>query len=294
MQRRSVKLMKLRTLRREDYHILYEAQHPETGKYFIVFRSAEEKEKVWILPKEEFLKNNIKFRDYPSQIGEQIIKPVEIFFPNISYVDKIPPLVDDEVFSKSVKSMITLLVRKGIIEQSVFTELKTDDDIESLILEKVKKYSYGDDIEEIFHLIQIWGGITGRGVYILDKSYDWNKIAPYYQKLIENCIFTKEINEESIDKLVATANEFNKSVKHIGVSFITKHMRYWMYRSVGNDALPIYDRIMARCVMCKNTVQIGHLSKYWRAMIEKSDQLNISLMALERQIFKYAYANNLY
>lgn len=286
--------MKLNILRRENCHILYEAQHPETGKYFIVFRSSYEKEKVWVLPKEEFIRNDIKLRDYQSQSEVQIIKPIEIFFPNISYVDKIPPLVDDEVFSKSVKSMITLLVRKGIVAKSVFTKLKTDDDIESLILEKVKKYSYGDDIEEIFHLIQIWGGITGRGVYILDESFDWNKIAPYYQKLIESCIFTKEINEDSIGKLVATANEFNKSVRHIGVSFITKHMRYWMYHSSGNDALPIYDRIMAKCVMRKNTAQISHLSKYWKAMIEKSRQLNISLMALERQIFKYAYANNSY
>jgi hypothetical protein len=287
-----VKTMKLKTLKRNDFHILYEAQHPEPGERFIVFRSLDEEEKVWVLPKEEFLQDSIKLIKHKSQQDRLAQNSEDVFFPNISYSDKIPPLVDDDVFSTSVKSMITLLVRKGLVTKGVFAELRTDDDIESLILEKVKNYSCGDNIEEIFHLIQIWGGITGRGVYIFNKLFDWNRIAPFYQKLVDRCISTKELNKKSIEKLVITAKEFDESVKYIGVSFITKHMRFWMYYSLGNDALPIYDRIMASCVMRKNSVQIKHLSNYWDAMILKSRQLNISLMALERQIFKYAYIDN--
>lgn len=287
-----VKTMKLKTLNSNDFHILYEAQHPETGKRFIVFRSSNDKERVWVLPKEEFFQDGIQLIKHKSQYDRLTKNLEEVFFPNISYSEKIPPLVDDAIFSASVKSMITLLVRKGLVAKSVFAELRTDDDIEALILEKIKNYSYGDNIEEIFHLIQIWGGITGRGVYVLNKLFDWNRIAPFYQILIDRCISIKELNKKSIEELVATAKEFDESVKYIGVSFITKHMRFWMYYSLRNDALPIYDRVMASCVMRKDSAQIKHLSDYWDAMIIKSRQLNISLMALERQIFKYAYIDN--
>jgi hypothetical protein len=171
-----VKTMKLKTLKRNDFHILYEAQHPETGERFIVFRSLDEEEKVWVLPKEEFLQDSIKLIKHKSQQDRLAQNSEDVFFPNISYSDKIPPLVDDDVFSTSVKSMITLLVRKGLVTKGVFAELRTDDDIEALILEKIKNYSYGDNIEEIFHLIQIWGGIIRRSQTRIVKRHAFGDI----------------------------------------------------------------------------------------------------------------------
>lgn len=212
-----------------------------------------------------------------------------ISFPKIDYTQEIPPLVDDGKFSTSVKAMITLLENKGIITKGLLSALKTDDDIENLILKKIEGYSDSDDIEEIFHLIQIWGGITGRGIYVLDGQFDWSKIAIHYHNLVGKCLATNTLCDKSIDALISAIEKFNASVRHMGAAYITKHTRYWLYRSMGNNALPIYDRIMAKCVMQKNSAQLRDLSEYWKAMISKSKELGISLMALERHIFKHEY-----
>lgn len=89
--------------------------------------------------------------------------------------------------------------------------------------------------------------------------------------------------------MVDVVNEFDKSVAHMGVAFITKHTRFWLNHTLGYNALPIYDSVMANCVMRKNVAETKHLSEYWTVMIAKARQLGIKLMPLERQIFKYAY-----
>jgi hypothetical protein len=72
------------------------------------------------------------------------------------------------------------------------------------------------------------------------------------------------------------------------VAFITKHTRYWLYRTLEENALPIYDSIMAGYVMQRNA-DIKDLREYWDVVLAKSKQLSIGLVPLERQIFKYAY-----
>ena len=269
--------------------VLYEANHADTGEPFVVFRNINERDKIFLLPKEQFIKNEC---DQGDRLKTSASNVNSIYFPDIHYTQKMQPLIDGNKFSKSVKSMITLLVNNDIVPGDLFIELKTDDDIENLVLRKIQEYSHGEDIEEIFHLIQIWGGITGRGVYIFEKPFNWGTIAPHYQSLVDRCLSTRELSDESINVLLAAINKFNTSVKHMGVSYITKHIRYWLYQSLGNNALPIYDSIMANCVMQKRSAELRHLSEYWHAMIIKSKQLNISLMALERQIFKYASTFN--
>ena len=60
--------------------------------------------------------------------------------------------------------------------------------------------------------------------------------------------------------------------------------------TLGRNALPIYDSIMANTVMRKPAVEGKHLAEFWRVMHKKSLQLNIDLMPLERQIFKYGFS----
>lgn len=269
--------------------VLYEAKHTETGEDLVVFQATENKDAIWVTPKKLFLRDGVKKIDDNYHFIPEALSSIPPLFPDINYTNEIPRLVDGNTFSKSVKAMITLLTNKGIVTKDLFDELETDDDIELLILKKIKVYSLQDDVEDIFHLIQIWGGITGRGIYIFNEKFDWGKIAPHYKKLIARCLSIKDTSDKSIDKLIDTITEFNTAVKHMGVSFITKHVRFWLYNTIGEQTLPIYDSIMAKCVMRQSCAQTKHLSKYWQAMIAKSAQLNISLMALERQIFKHIY-----
>ena len=98
----------------------------------------------------------------------------------------------------------------------------------------------------------------------------------------------RDITEETLDVLVEAVSEFNRAVKFINVAFITKHTRYWLCRALDENALPIYDSIMAGYVMQRNA-DIKDLREYWDVMLAKSKQLGIGLIPLERQIFKYAY-----
>ena len=172
--------------------------------------------------------------------------------------------------------------------ENLFNGIESDNDLEQLIIERIKSHQSGDNLEEIFHLIQIWGGNSGRGIYVFDNGFKWEEIAPHYKELVDACLSTKDINEEFISNLVETVKRFNKLIKNLNVSFITKHTRYWLYRNLELNALPIYDSIMANYVMQK-AINIKDLHEYWKVMIAKANQLGIGLVPLERQIFKYAY-----
>lgn len=242
-----------KSLNGELYKVLCEANHFITNDRFVVFQKAGNENVTWVLSKEQFLKE--AYEDQKTSEQSVILQKdsTTIYFPELNYTQEIPPLVDKGGLSKSVKSMVSLLDKKGFISKTYFSELKTDDDIEALILKKIVEYSCGDNVEEIFHLIQIWGGITGRGIYVFEDSFDWSKIAPHYQRLVEVCLSISTLCDESIEKLISAIAEFDASVKHMGVSYITKHTRYWLYHSVGVNTLPIYDSIMAKVVMRKNS-----------------------------------------
>ena len=272
------------------YRVLCEAKHSETCDPLVVYQAMYDKGEVWVRPKEMFFEEG---RFIPLEESEALkIIPIEFNpkfrFPDIDYKDEKIPLIDDGSLSKNVKAMKTLLTKLGIVNENLFNGIDNDDDLEQFIIDRIKAYNPGDNLEEIFHLIQIWGGNSGRGIYVFGEGLNWDEIAPYYQTLVNACLSTQDINEASIDKIVEAVKVFNKSVKNINVAFITKHTRYWLYRYLGLNALPIYDSIMANYVMQK-TIDIKDLQEYWEVMIAKAKQLGIGLVPLERQIFKFAY-----
>ena len=173
-----------KSLNGELYKVLCEANHFITNDRFVVFQKAGNENVTWILSKEQFLKE--VYEDQKTSEQSVILQKdsTTISFPELNYTQEIPPLVDKGGLSKSVKSMVSLLDKKGIIFKTYFSGLKTDDDIEALILKKVVEYSCGDNVEEIFHLIQIWGGITGRGIYVLDLEGYLNIMARLWNILI--------------------------------------------------------------------------------------------------------------
>ena len=191
-------------------------------------------------------------------------------------------------FSKEVKAMITLLERREIVKAGFFGNSICDDDLEDDALLKIYSYEQGDSLESIFHLIQTWGGITGRGIYVRGDGFDWSSIEPAYNVLVNTCLNTHSVNEESISTLVSAVEQFDKDVRHLGVSFITKHTRFWLHKTLGAfNALPIYDRIMATKLMGKDEANIKDLAEYWEVMHEKHCLLQVDLASLERQIFLY-------
>lgn len=236
------------------------------------------------------------------------------YFPDLIYTNVKEKLSDNGKLSTSVKSMITLLKKKEIVSKEYFDEFKIDDDIEATIIEKIEEYNnekHKDEnkLEEIFHLIQTWGGSAGRGIYLFGNDPNTEKerkdlwkdkweseIKKPYKDLVNKCLTIKDmpienindITEDIIKTLADAVIEFSK-VKHINIAFITKHTRFWLEPKLGDNVLPIYDSIMAVWVMRKNGPELRHLEEYWKVMISKAKSLGIGLVPLERHIFKHAY-----
>ena len=208
-------------------------------------------------------------------------------FPDIDYKPEMLPLQDSDEFSPRVKAMKTLLEHRGVVKKSLFEGLSNDDDLENKVIDSIRGYNGSESPEEIFHMIQTWGGSSGRGIYVFDGQFSWVKIERQYKMLIEKCLQTHDA-KGSIDALVDLVKTINNSICHLGVSFITKHVRFWLTKEMRENALPIFDSVMAMEVMRLNNVNVNYLGEYWKVMVSFSEHHNIKLMPLERQIFKYA------
>ena len=283
------------------YRKLYIAKHSETQEQMVVYQAMYGNCEIWVRPKdmfyEEITYNSKTIKRFTKISKEEALKKTtqtssKYNFPNIEYNNVLVKICyDADPFLASTQAMITLLTRRNIVPISFYDNFRNDNDIEQEIWNRILAYKNDENVEEIFHLIQTWGGRTGRGIYILEK-YNWDTIKPHYIKLINICLNTTSTNYEALETLSLAVGEANNNIKHLGVSFITKHTRFWLYRTLGNNSLPIYDSIMAKTVMNKSRAELKHLVEYWKAMILKSKELNIDLMPLERHIFKFVFNNS--
>ena len=281
------------------YRLVSVAKDSDTLDKIVVYQAMYEDGDIWVRPYEEFfgkVDRDGMVRDRFTKIDEKdalehapLYLHPKYHFPDIEYQAETPTMLNPEAgFSRGVKAMVSLLLRRNLVDESFFDGLFNDDDIEKEAIRQIRSYHPGEDPKSIFHLIQAWGGNSGRGIYLHGEGFNWNVLRPKYEILINTCINTAEINNVSISKLVKAVRSFDKSVDHLGVSFITKHVRFWLIRTLGNNALPIYDSIMANEVMRLNAVNAKHLAEYWKVMAAKAKQLGIGLVPLERQIFQYS------
>lgn len=142
-----------------------------------------------------------------------------------------------------------------------------------------------DLLQEVFHKIQIWGGEHGRYIYVQGPAFDWAEIGEPYRKLVEACLE----DGRTYGSLARKAKGFNSAMKdqgrRLGMSFITKHMHFWSAVLRGDNALPIFDEIMARGLRIRPKWE--NLETYWQCMEDKALAERVSISALERQLFNY-------
>ena len=281
------------------YRLIDIAKDSETKNLVVVYQAMYGDGDIWIRPYDNFFgtveRDGIildRFKLISTAEALSII-PIELnpcyHFPDIQYQKEMPSLrKPGEGFSKGVKAMITLLRRNDIVSADFFANLHNDDDIEKEALRRICEFKPEDDLESIFHLIQAWGGSSGRGIYIFGRGFNWTELKPEYESLLSTCFQTKTDDEKSISTLVQAVIKFDKSIDHLGVSFITKHVRFLLYRTLKEDTLPIYDSVMAREVMLQTNPSVKQLAEYWKVMTAKAKRLGISLMSLERQIFQHS------
>lgn len=266
------------------YRLVGIAKNSETLEEMAVFQTMYGEGQLLVMPKEEFFG---KVEHGGKEIDRFKILDGNGMFPTIEYTGQKLPLTLGE-FSRGVRAMITLLQKRQIVLLGFFQGLQSDDELEEEALRRIKDYHEGEDLQSIFHLIQTWGGSTGRGVYVRGNGFDWSVIEPAYRELVESCLSVRTLTKNNIAFLASAVKGFNQQIRYMGVSFITKHTRFWLHKSLGEkNALPIYDNIMATFVMGKDSALCKDLSEYWTVMIKETQRHQVGLVPFERQLFRY-------
>jgi hypothetical protein len=162
------------------YKLVGIAKDSETLEEMVVYQAMYGEGQLWLRPKEEFF-GKVE-RDGREMDRFEMLNGKGMF-PDIEYTDQKLPLTLGE-FSRGVLAMITLLQKRRIVPLGFFQGLHSDDELEDDALRRIRNYQDGEDLESIFHLIQTWGGSTGRGVYVRGNGFDWSVVEPAYRELV--------------------------------------------------------------------------------------------------------------
>ena len=216
-------------------------------------------------------------------------------FPNIQFVNDFAPLQGGivNIIPPSPRAMFTNLLHKGIIDNRFLEGIHNMAELELAIFELIDHYPENNaSLERIFHLIQIWGGRMGKGIYNL-QEFHWDDIEPIYKPFIDEFRTLTAINEATLGEAERAVENYYYSLRSInyrgmGVAFITKHSRFWMHRNLPDMMLPIYDSTFSYNVMQRGrSANLKDLPDYWNAMVAKARQEGVSLTSMERQLFNY-------
>ena len=289
------------------YRILFTALNEnKPAEKVIVYQAMYDDGVIWTCPESEFFGNVLsdngtevaRFMAIPEEVA---LKEIPLYlnpkyhFPDIHYTSSIPRLSRrwNNSFSPSVLRMISLMKNVGVMNDSMLDGVYTDDDIEHKIVSLISSYRAGDDLALIFHLIEAWGGISGRAVYNRGEGRTPVIIIREYAILVSSCLSMTTVDDRSMDQLISAIRRFVINIKYMSVAFVTKHTHFWLTKNHGENALPIYDSVMSRTVMRTPLPKEHDLKRYWRVMISKAEHLGISLSALERQVFISASTNKM-
>ncbi len=204
-------------------------------------------------------------------------------FPDIDYHAGL-----DELSVQGISPVMLAFVRERAAFEPAMDGILSLQDLEGGIRREVRLYAGAHDeglLQDIFHKIQIWGGEHGRYIYVQGPAFDWSEIGPCYRRLVTACLDDGRTAESLAKKARALNVAMQMQDRRLGLSFITKHVHFWTAVTRGDDALPIFDDIMARGLKLRPKWE--HLPIYWQGMEDKARRLGISVDALERQLFNY-------
>ena len=193
--------------------------------------------------------------------------------------------------------MRTLLVRRNLIPEDFVNEdtsmIALEREITGIIDNCDSQAEVPDAIlERVFHLIQIWGGVSGRGIYV-GQPFEWTAFGPVYRNLINICRNVGVVDDNSCREVYAAIKTFLDDLKAInykglGVAFTTKHVHFWTHKNLPDNMLPIYDSTFARYITEEGDyATLPHLLQFWSAMRRKAEIEGIGLTKLERRLFVY-------
>jgi hypothetical protein len=196
-------------------------------------------------------------------------------------------LADTPRLEGSIRGMMTLMRNHGFAEivdtfdglpgETVHEKMPA---LQHLIANEIKSSPVGreeEGVTRIFHLIQLWGGREGRYIYVKNGGFKKNFNAVAYRDLIRVAISEAELLQ---------AVEAVRQISNFGISFATKHIRFWNLFA-GNGDLAIYDKIMAQGVMGISHPDWKDYPNYLEAMNRAAEKQEITVNQLERFCFAF-------
>ncbi|MDA9339329.1 hypothetical protein N9Q97_04155 [Flavobacteriaceae bacterium] len=218
--------------------------------------------------------------------------PEEIDYHQTEYSNLVTDKIEDSI---SVKAMRTTLINKGFNDPIVGFEKLSE--LENHLFKKISSINDLDEIKDeelvdIFHKIQVWGGKMGKQIYIKRGGFNENFDIDVYRKLVSKCLNLEK--HRLLDWVKSVSDwifECHEGLYGFNTSFSTKHVRFWMYKQFKENSLPILDTVIRdgfnRIQGNKLSLSKESLEFYYKQMIVKSKKENISLIKLERLLFNY-------
>ncbi len=211
------------------------------------------------------------------------------------------PLENAMRIRRSVNGMCTVLVNNGF--HSAVDEFKglgnntlqRFEVLRSFILAKIAAFNGNiHDADEaillrIFHLIQLWGGIAGRGIYVRNCGFQMNFHIDHYRTLVES-VYQRDGGPEEVACSVSAARSAAANISCFGIAFASKHMSFWSYS--GPLHFPILDRILAQGVLGVKNPHFNRYTVYTQQMNACSDAMGITSQELEQHCFDFFQTPN--
>ncbi|MDC1030933.1 hypothetical protein OAR08_00825 [Flavobacteriaceae bacterium] len=231
-------------------------------------------------------------------------------FPKIDYKKGFENLTNDSFEkSSSLKGIITLVTGNNIKKPLNYNPLEGFtrlSEVEYYLFEKINSFSDvskidDNEIIDIFHKIQCWGGRGGRRIY-QGEGFNENFKLDVYKKVVNNCL-TLDLDTDWVNEVSELTFDLHE-IFGIRTSFSTKHIRFWLYKKLKDNTPPILDEVIQGKKEDETGMWISGLNfynqdtpidrykkkdlkRYWIEMIKKSKEENISLLDLERILFNH-------
>jgi hypothetical protein len=234
------------------------------------------------------------------------LKEGVLCFPDLSYTETIESLTPSTRLSQSIKAMCSNLEKRGFSEiaQRIGCRNERGDLSDCEIATKVRaleeliKFQIGEivvkgmypenGIKEVFHLIQLWGGNTGRNIYVKKKGFKENWCFDAYQQIAKICTAPKS---QDLPQVLKCLEEQMERIEDWGLAFASKHYSFWNSNCEA-PRLAIFDSILCKGLFGKKTPTFKLYLEYLAALSEFADQRRIKVHNIERSLFNYFNSNH--
>lgn len=203
-----------------------------------------------------------------------------------------PPLADDDRLRRSIRGMQANLRQHGFA--GIAEELGDPDDggvparMEELverILQAMRAYLEAwplrMPLDGVFHRIQLWGGNTGRFIYVKGGGFAANFDLRAYEALAQAAA-SRQAAVEKIPRIQKAAGD----IGFLGISFASKHASFWS-QAAGTPCLPIYDRLVAQGCFGNLAADWGFYARYVDEMSRHAEEAGLGVATLERRAFNF-------